>query len=540
MLLTQENQELLSEMNEMNQALKERGETISKQMIYCDELLKKVQEYETQFNKYSEMITEKDKKIKFLEENISDLRNDMAMKINLEEENGEARKKEELVSQLMNEIQTLKDKLNSLNESNCDETETMSTSTISRTDETNRLKDLEGSWEERYGKLRSLAIKQKGKIRELTSELSKEQSERSEIQNKLASSLKNVQSLQNQCDKLQDELDECKKECKDYSKRLENVAHDVSKDKQLLVKNEEIINALKVEIENYKKEKSNTDSWKKQVSAKVQTLKKELEANVLLKREYENKIKQLEADLEQKEKTLRTEMEKHKQTRNSLLESNNECKKQSVLNLEMQDYERSVKDLTQKLEKKQELIGKLKNQIDSQKSTINTLKEQNRLLEEQTQCEEKDLLSANVEINLFKKKINDLEALLMEKDSKINDALDNLERIRMENEDLSTQLSRTVSEHQKIIENLKSEKDHLRNVNLGLERKLREVEDKNKLNEEEFAKIKKDYEAYKIRAQSVLKQNQNRDYGLEEKLTEEIESLRAQIDVLKKENDEIK
>lgn len=145
------------------------------------------------------------------------------------------------------------------------ESETMSTSTISRTEEMNRLKDLEGSWEERYGKLRSLALKLKGKIRDLNNELTKEQSEKADVQQKLASSIKTTQTLQSQCDKLQDELEQAKKEFKDLSKKLDAAALDVSNTKKQLADNDELIMKLKADIEGMNKEKTNTDNWKKQV-----------------------------------------------------------------------------------------------------------------------------------------------------------------------------------------------------------------------------------------------------------------------------------
>lgn len=68
--LKNENVELLKEMNEMNQVLKERGETISVQQKYCEELLSKIHAYELEFS----MLTEKQTFIKSLEEEIKHLK----------------------------------------------------------------------------------------------------------------------------------------------------------------------------------------------------------------------------------------------------------------------------------------------------------------------------------------------------------------------------------------------------------------------------------------------------------------------------------
>lgn len=524
--LRRENTELLSEMNEMNQALKERGENISKLEAHCEEIMKKLQIYETQANKNVDSISEKEEIIKNLTAEISSLKNSENIS-----NNGNAKSdpvREDEINRLRSEIENLKEKLSSNLETSYAESETMSTSTVSRTEDMNRLRDLEGSWEERYGKLRTLAIKLKGKIRELSNTLTKEQTEKEELQKKLTANLKSIQTLQNQSDKLEDELETSKQECKQYLNRLNTIAEDISKDKQSLVNKDDIISDLKKEIDTLKTEKQSTENWKKQVSGKVQTLRKELEANNLLKKDFENKITKLTADLEAKEQALKAEIENHKQTKSLLDASNNECKKNSVLNLEMQDYERSVKETAKKLEKQQEQMTKWKGQVESQKSTINALREQNKMLEERVQEAEDNLNSVTTEINTYKKKVVQLEEEIQQKEDKIQSVNRLLETSRSETEELSTELSKVIAEHQKTNGILKGERDHLRSQTLGLQQNLREAHDALKLKEDELVVIRNEYEGYKVRAQSVLRQNQNRDVGLEEKLTEEVANLKVQ------------
>lgn len=524
--LKRENTELLSEMNEMNQALKERGENISKLQAHCEEVMKKLQIYETQANKNVDSISEKEEIIKNLTEEISSLRKNES---NYSNEHAKFDfVKEDEVNRLKSEIENLKEKLSSTLETSYAESETMSTSTVSRTEDMNRLRDLEGSWEERYGKLRNLAIKLKGKIRELSNTLVKEQTERDELQKKLSTNLKTIQTLQNQSDKLQDELENSKQECKQYLNRLNTIAEDISKDKQSLVNKDDVISELKKEIDTLKNEKQSTESWKKQVSGKVQMLRKELEANNLLKKDFENKITKLTAEFEAKEQALKAEIESHKQTKSLLDASNNECKKNSVLNLEMQDYERSVKETAKKLEKQQEQMTKWKGQVESQKSTINALREQNKMLEERVQEAENNLSSVTTEINTYKKKVAQLEEEIQQKEEKIQDINQLLETSRSETEELSTELSKVIAEHQKTNNILKSERDLLRSQTLGFQQNLREAQDALKLKEDELVVIRNEYEGYKVRAQSVLRQNQNRDVGLEEKLTEQVASLNVQ------------
>lgn len=531
--LKRENAELLSEMNEMNQALKERGGTISKQEAHFDEIIRKLQNYESQLKGNKDLITKRDEVIESLKQEIN------AMKITNRSKNVEildnSNKKEEEIAHLKSEIQELRDRLLSVSQSDAQsdihyaESENMSTSTISKTEDMNRMRDLDSSWEERYGKLRNFALKLKGKIRDLTADLQKEQGEKADLHQKHA---KTIQTFQQQIDKLQDELEVSKSDCKQYLKKLDTVALEISKNKKELAQNEEAISQLKSEIDGLNKEKTNTDNWKKQVSAKIQALKKELEANNLLKKEFENKINKLNAELESKDKALKHEIDRHNQTKSVLQESNNECKKQSVLNLEMQDYERSVKELSQKIEKKQEIINKLKTQLDTQKTSFNTLKEENQELDENIKLWEDKFDKINGENEFNKKKLNELENNLSEKDNKLQDLTYAIEKIRSDNEDLSTQLSKSIAEHQKLTNSLREECDILKSKNMGLEQSLREVKDSLRMKEQEFSEMEKEYGGYKVRAQSVLRQNQNRDLGAEEKLTEEAASLRAQVDIL--------
>lgn len=129
---------------------------------------------------------------------------------------------------------------------------------------------------------------------------------------------------------------------------------------------------------------------------------------------------------------MKTEKEKHAETKTLLQEIQAERKKKSVLDLEMQDYERSLKDLSLKLDRKQEEITKLKNQLDTQKSSAVALKEQNRLLEERVQNEESEVKCSMAAIQGYKKTISDLETAISQKDDKIQDLTGSLEQSRAE------------------------------------------------------------------------------------------------------------
>lgn len=76
------------------------------------------------------------------------------------------------------------------------------------------------------------------------------------------------------------------------------------------------------------------------------------------------------AELNTKNKELASEIEVHKATKDSLEKAKRDVKKKSVLSLEMEDYERSLKELTAKMEEKKKKMvqvckfGKLQNIIN--------------------------------------------------------------------------------------------------------------------------------------------------------------------------------
>lgn len=115
-----------------------------------------------------------------------------------------------------------------------------------------------------------------------------------------------------------------------------------------------------------------------------------------------------------------------------------------------------------------------------------------------------------------------------------------LEQVRGENEELSTELSKVITEHQKTNNSLKTERDLLRSQLMGLQQSLRETQEALKLNQDELIAVQSKYDGYKVRAQSVLRQNQNRDVGQVENLVEEVASLKARNEALTKDISHIK
>lgn len=403
----------------------------------------------------------------------------------------------------------------------------MSTSTISRTEDVARMRDLEGSWEERYAKLRTLALKLKGKVKELTGQLTQERLEKNELQNKISSITKNLQTVQTEYDKIQDQFENLDKECKKKTKQI----NEQQKFKLELNDSKETSCKLQQELDTLRKEKIGSNTAVKQYTAQIQHLKKEFETSNEKIKDLTNKISKLEGNISTKETELQNEIKSHNSTKEKLQKIEKEIKKNSVLSLEMDDYERSLKDLSQKLEKKNEMQIKLEQEIDTLNGTISSLKTQIKTLESETQSQEIIYQGLKQQLSESQAKISCVEAAKAQKDNRIREVLQSYEDYKTLSEEKNCELSKTVSENQKTLEVFRTEKEHFKSVILGLEDKISELTKISNDQRQELLHIKDEFSNYKVRAQSVLRQNQTRDVANEERLAEEVNELKIQIDL---------
>ncbi|GLV39034.1 GRIP and coiled-coil domain containing 185 kDa [Carabus blaptoides fortunei] len=529
-----ENVELLKEMNDMNQALKERGETISKQQECAQELIRKIEILDQEL---SALKQQKDKS----EEELNALKTqteERHMHVVIQKLNDEVEEKNCKINTLEKEIEQLKEYSGSnaggiTQDSANGDSETMSTSTISRLDEAARLRDLDGSWEERYTKLRTLALKLKGKVKELSEQLTLERNDRIEIQNKLTSVNRNLQSIQTEHDKLLDQYELITKENKEHVKDIATLSNENEDMKQNLQVTSETINKLEHNLELITKEKVGTSSAVKQYVNQIQNLKKDIEKNTNCKKELENRISVLESTLMQKKDELETQIKAHNDTKDQIQKFEKEIKKKSVLSLEMEDYERSLKDISQKLDKKQELVSTLEEELASQKIVIISMN--NQLNERDQKISAEEVLNQELAQQVIetKTKLSEFESTVSQKDNRIREILRSLEDMKANNEEMSAELAQVITQDKKHIDELKSNRDHLTSKILGLEGKVRELMKNLNDREQELKLLHEEFSGYKVRAQSVLRQNQSRDVAVEEKLSEEVEELKSQISLLK-------
>ncbi|CAH2068802.1 unnamed protein product, partial [Iphiclides podalirius] len=412
--------------------------------------------------------------------------NDTLEKVILERDNviRMLSEKESIVASLKEDLERLKQQATPVSELPNDD---MSTSTISKADEHSRMKDLDETFEDKYTKLRIFALKLKKKLNEVTIQLQNAEQEKMQLQKLLdkneISNYSNSSSVNNI-----DVTDNC-----DKDKTTENHTEVV----ELQEKLKSLTNAL--------------ETSEKSVA----------------------KLGSLEAELHIKNQQLISEKELHKATKEQLDKALKDVKKKNVLSLEMEDYERSMKELTVKMEENKKKIVQMESTIDTQEGTITAMKTQIKLLEEQIKTEE-------TQNRLLKEELHHITEEGKEKDNVINSKQDiilklmqDLEAEKRKTEDSELEMTSLLSEKEKVIMALGEEKTELNNKMKRLEFKFADINEKLRITNIELADLKTEYTSYKVRAQAVLRQNQTVDHSQEEQLKEEAAALAAQLENLK-------
>ncbi|XP_053669257.1 GRIP and coiled-coil domain-containing protein 2 [Anopheles marshallii] len=492
--LKTENGELLSDLKEINEMLKDRGEVINLQLSKIAELQDKLSRAET------------------VEVEPLKLKIDQLQKLLAEKETELERQRDELAA--------------AMNRSNISfdaQSDVMSTSTISRVEDVARLREIDESFEEKYIKLRSLAVKLKKKVAEQTVLLQKYEKESSTVTTVADSSLqtvtKNLQTLQTENDRLQDQLDSMTQETAKLREELEQKSIELA-----------TVEQVQKDVEGTSKDRTALETAIREYQTQIQNLKREKEAFQLAKKEIDAENQRLKANLKTKEKEITDTMEQQKELKSELERSKLGVKKANLLTLEMEAYERSLAELNSKLEVKKARVKELEGTIDAQDHSMKSLKQQLAILEESLESQQKHSRELKQEVDIQQGKLRQSEHQRMELTRQLEELRDEHDRLKQKVENNRVELEQVAADKQKICGSLEMEKNALLKQNLSIESELTELRKEMTGKQQELDDIRTEFASYKIRAQSVLRQNQNKDSGREKELEEELSQLRRSLD----------
>ncbi|XP_055847360.1 GRIP and coiled-coil domain-containing protein 2 isoform X2 [Episyrphus balteatus] len=422
-----ENTDLLNEMRELNEALKGRGDVISKQQAKHQEMIAEMKKTSNALSKIEADLQSKEKLIKDKETKISKLSEDN--KSALQEVNrlqNASRENESRIKQLNEEITYMKAQL----ENHDAQSEALSTSTISRAEELARLREVDESFEEKYNKLRSLAVKMKKKSHEQSLSIVELEKQIAESNSKVTDLNEKISSLEGERDSLQKELKTCKNQ----------------------------IESLKAEVSKLKVSK----------------------------------------------------------------------KQSNVLNLEIEAFEKSLNETTAKLTAKSAEYDLMRETLQSKESAIEVLKKENKILEESKESEIVHAAELKKQIDKLQNQLKDVVHKKQEIAAKLDECLNDKQTLQSEVEELKENvLHLTKKQDAERILMIEEKENLLQRIN-SLEVELTASNNRITLAERSFQDLQNEFANYKVKAQSVLRQNQTKESSKERELEEELRLVKGE------------
>ncbi|KZS15205.1 putative GRIP and coiled-coil domain-containing protein 2 [Daphnia magna] len=394
----------VEELNKMNDVLKQRGETITRLEEKCQINEK---EFKVKTETFLQLVAEKERKIELLE--------------------SEA-----------NKFET--------------QSEILSTSTVSKAEEIHRMKDVEDSLEDRYNKLKMLAVRMKRKIAEQNNQLHDKENQLAllrvdEKNRNISNSPLNLQAAQKEIDRLNDELDAKKSELNVMKKDCENSIQELA--------NKKSIQEHKLLYDDCRKENESEKILRVELSKECDRFKSE--------------IKQLSCTVDELNK------------KNQAVKQ--ESKKQSLLELELTDYEKSVSDLNA--------------QLDAMKKEL--------LLEQQVATEQQRGAELKMTLDAIQLQLDSCQSELLQQRTEIRHVIARAESKENEVDNLKLQLSTVTTELHKVQTGSAILIETLRKQLVALEESAATEKVTRDNLHLELSELRAEYDNYKIRATSVLK-----------------------------------
>ncbi|TMW46238.1 hypothetical protein DOY81_008677 [Sarcophaga bullata] len=531
-----EHLELLAEMRELNEALKTRGDHISRQQEEYQKLQNEFKKNSNLISQIQEELNRKDNELNDKQRKLKSLMEEMTQtKIKLEALECSSALNEDKVRVLSTELENLKSNASNANDFD-NQSDILSTSTISRAEEMQRLKDVEDSFEDKYNKLRALAAKLKKKLQEETTtkqSLEKEIIELKSRENEMGTELTELKQKVSHLDILQNQF-------KEKQKQIDNLKNE----NQKLKSSRKQANVLNLEIEAAEKSltevtnkltsrTSELDAAQESIKSKDSTiiqLRKEIELLETSKAAEIKHSQELKQQIDHLHKTLRDEMHSKQQAydKSKILEQDVENLKLELENVKME----------------------LAQSTSIQEAALETLKNEGAQLSEQLTLANAALAATEQKLRIAESATNDLRVEYLDYKVKAqtvlkkNQTRDSTKERELEEELIAirateVRLNTTIQTLSTIIETLEKQRDNLADENVSLQKRLEElmalVEDTRTQNES----LNREVQQYIQQQHETLKQHRKQIESMDKCHKEQVQSLNAshqrQLDQLRSE-----
>ncbi|NXB11554.1 GCC2 protein, partial [Cnemophilus loriae] len=246
---------------------------------------------------------------------------------------------------------------------------------------------------------------------------------------------------------------------------------------------------------------------------------KELEAEKLLK-EQKTKVEHSGALREMEELQMQLQKEKKhlQKTMQELELARKDAQKSTLMDMEIADYERLVKELNQKITDKDSRIEDLEQETGIQKQKQETLQEEIKSLQSTMQQDEERtakikqlLVKTKKELADSKQAENDHLMLQASLKGELEASQQQVEAYKARNFTfLLIQVAVLTSEKHKVQEQLRTSSEQHQRTMSACQQKIATLQEECRAAQAEQASVTSEFESYKVRVHNVLKQQKNK------------------------------
>ncbi|XP_060089756.1 GRIP and coiled-coil domain-containing protein 2 [Heteronotia binoei] len=397
--------------------------------------------------------------------------------------------------------------------------------------------------EEKLNKFKAIAMKlrkeldsSRKEMQSLREELEQTQSEREQLSSSMGDIIQGAEGYKNlliEFDKQAEQLDFEKDRTRNLERQIEDFTRQLDASAQQQDQWRSTNTDLLARIETLQ---TNTKLLETQLlemqKAKAKT-DKELEAEKLLK---EQKIKEHSTTAKEVE-DLQAQLQKERKHLQKVLEelemAKKDAQKSTLMDMEIADYERLVKELNQKLSDRGSRIEDLEQEIKIQKQKQETLQDEMKSFQASVQQFEDKNSKIKQLLVKTKKELADLKQTENEL-LRIQASLKGeLEASQQQVEVYKIQLADLTSEKHKLQEQLRTSVEHHQRVLSTYQQKLATLQEECSAAKAEHTAVSSEFESYKVRVHNVLRQKNKSSQAETDGSKQEREHLENVIDQLK-------
>ncbi|NXH44922.1 GCC2 protein, partial [Dicaeum eximium] len=270
---------------------------------------------------------------------------------------------------------------------------------------------------------------------------------------------------------------------------------------------------------------------------------KELEAEKLLREQKTKEHTGALRDMEELQMQLQKEKKHLQKTMQELELARKDAQKSTLMDMEIADYERLVKELNQKITAKDSRIEDLEQETEIQKQKQETLQEEIKSLQSTMQQDEEKnakikqlLVKTKKELADAKQAENDHLMLQASLKGELEASQQQVEAYKARHFTfLLIQVAVLTSEKHKVQEQLRTSSEQHQRTMSACQQKIATLQEECRAAQAEQASVTSEFESYKVRVHNVLKQQKNKSTARTESegAKQEREQLEMVIDQLK-------